>query len=222
MKPSPARAAANATLETEAVSCDATSCDYRTETCCESAGMGNRMTGCVSKTLAPSDNGHRCYGPYTQDRIGIECLSSADCPNRQSCCAYPDVHLGPSHCAEQCEVSVACVPGDPAGCRAGFRCHADRRSRSGGMCLVERPTTSCGGSVCTGATPGCCYDASTKQARCVAITAETHSDDDSGCARTEHTTLLQCTSPADCGGEHGCTAGGILDTSSSGMCMSGN
>ena len=207
--------------ESSSARCGPSSCAYASEACCEAEDDMRQMTGCVKKALAPADKGHRCYGERSKDWMGIECRTSAECPSSQSCCAVSDETLGFTHCAAQCEESVACVPGAAHGCREGFRCQPVPSSRSGGVCVVDPPRTACGDQVCTGATPACCYDAKTKQARCVAVKPESHTVDDPVCPLNDDTAFLQCTTPAECGGEHCCTAGPVDRTSCSGMCMTG-
>jgi hypothetical protein len=201
--------------------CDASSCNYKTETCCESV-TERQMTGCVNKALAPPDKYHRCYGPLAKDAIGIECLTSADCPSGQSCCGYPVDESAVNHCAAKCDVAVACTPDQPGSCRAGFRCKPSSRSRSGGICVVKAPRTACGNQTCSGATPVCCYDMKTKSGKCIPPSPEGVPELDPACPLSGDTAILQCTTPADCGGEDCCAGGPFAVTSCGGeRCMSG-
>jgi hypothetical protein len=198
--------------------CDVKSCNYREQTCCE-AESDRHMTGCVSKK-GMSDNAHKCYGALEKDWIGIECLTSADCSNNELCCAS-GFEVTFNHCAAECEIHEACMPslGGTGGCRKGFNCEPVSEARSGGVCLFESPQTACGKLRCSGATPDCCYDLKKKSGRCTAPLPD-RGQPESQCPY-EHNAYLACTTPADCGGEHCCLAGPVIDTQCSGMCMSG-
>jgi hypothetical protein len=194
--------------------CTPTSCDYRTEACCE-ADPNRMLSGCVKKSKMPNpdSNGHKCYGELGNDWIGIECLTTEDCPAGLSCCIAAEI----THCAAECEEHEACVLERPTTCHAGSKCVASS-SRSGGSCVVASPGARCGATRCSGAKPACRYDLKKRRGECIALTPEGNWPDGSMKADVA---LMQCGGPSDCAGERCCTGGPLVMTECSGMCMSG-
>jgi hypothetical protein len=201
--------------------CGPSSCDYARDTCCESEPQ-RLKSGCVSKTAMPDpgagQKGHKCYGALANDWIGIECLSSADCPEGVRCCAT-EGDPGLNHCANECEAHEACVPTGPRTCHAGSTCSPSAASRSGGVCLVESPGVQCGKQRCGGKTPACHYDRKTRRADCISVPADGALPED--VPLNEGSALLHCASPSDCASERCCTSGPLPITVCSGMCTSG-
>lgn len=195
--------------------CQPTSCDYRTETCCE-AEINVSMTGCVKKSEKPNPpNGQKCSGAeFTEDRIGIECLTSEDCGKGLRCCKSSEL----THCAAECDEHEACVPNRAGTCHAGSKCEASS-ARSGGECVVAEPGVTCGKVRCSGEKAGCRYDRKKKRGECIALLPGGNWPD--APAPGTDVALMRCTSPKDCAGERCCTGGPMPMTDCSGQCMSG-
>lgn len=171
------------------------------------------MSGCVSKAKRTGDSGFKCYGELAKDWIGIECLTTLDCPEKHRCCATGEVN----HCALECEDHEACVPGGPETCHAGSKCRPSD-TRSGGDCVVASPGVKCGAVRCSGAKPACRYDSKKRRAECIALTEDGYFPES---AFAEVAALLRCAAPSDCAGERCCTGGPLPMTECTGMCKSG-
>jgi hypothetical protein len=170
------------------------------------------MTGCVKKALKPADKGHKCYGEFAEDWIGIECLTSEDCPRGLRCCDAGSIN----HCSTECENHEVCVPGRAETCHAGSNCEKSG-SRSGGDCVVASPGVKCGVTRCSGAKPACRYNQKKRRGECIALTADGGWPEGSF---EEGFTLMRCAGPADCAGER-CCGGPLPMTECTGMCVNG-
>jgi hypothetical protein len=149
------------------------------------------------------------------------CGTSLDCPDGERCCAY-DEHSESNHCERQCQSQEACVPADSGsgGCRKGFSCAASIQGEEG-ICLVESPSMACADIVCSGETPLCCYDIEHRSARCVARGDGADYPGVAACPFGDKISLMQCSSPADCGDERCCEGGPSWETQCEGDCTDG-
>jgi hypothetical protein len=215
--PSPPVSAAVPARQVREAPCGTSSCDYRTEICCET-DRGRLMTGC-QKRLPPAEAaafGQKCYGEFSADWLGIGCLSSQDCEAGTKCCAFGEL----TYCGASCEEHEACVPGQPETCHAGSRCEA-AGYRSGGACFVASPSTACGKTRCGGDEAGCRYDWKKQRGECFALGPHRSWPESALSSLSDAIALMQCASPKDCAGERCCAGGPLPMTECSGQCMSG-
>jgi hypothetical protein len=200
------------------IRCEVSSCDYASETCCES-GPDRLMSGCQKKVTASeaAEREQRCSQQFSADYIGIDCLDTKDCQSGLTCCAFGDQI---THCATSCVEHEACTPDRADACHAGSRCEPFG-TRSGGVCLVASPGVRCGTERCGGSKAGCRYDSSKGRGDCVSVEADGGWSEGVIATLSSGVALLRCTSPKDCAGERCCAGGPLPMTECSGECTSG-
>jgi hypothetical protein len=185
--PGDAQPRAQASASSEATArkgrCKADSCDLRTNVCCES----DKEHRCVSRSEVTAQS---CDGGKGKWHVGVACLSADDCASGQRCCADPTDERNIAWCSDACVIQEACAPGGK--CRAGFRCVADKESRTGAHCAPEKPGAPCDGARCTGDTPVCCRDPAKRSGKCIA--------EDAPCEGSR----LACGDASDCSGNMCC------------------
>ena len=201
--------------------CTPTSCNYENQACCESE-PDRTERACVPKSAMPDPRGgsQRCYPMREQDWMGIECLSSAQCPTGLRCC-NAGFEPGITVCAAECQDREACVPDGSATCHPGSHCKPTPDTRSGGSCVVASPGVECGQRRCSGNAPACRYNRKTGRSKCLALNSDGSWPDDPAWPPSDDLLLLECASPKDCPGERCCIGGPLAMSLCTGSCTTG-
>jgi hypothetical protein len=159
------------------VHCGTTTCDLSSEVCCQT--LYDAVGTCVPKQQSCPE--HR------EERH--ECDEFQDCSPGKVCCPFWDSSEGtpvryvcePDHCSMG---AAECLPGGT--CPPGFECSSSPDSIRG-TCLFTQHGARCGSRRCSGATPVCCWNATTRRGTCSADRCPEGFD------------RFLCTSNEDCG-----------------------